>query len=154
MWIISNPYVIWIRFYNYLILHVHSVNDLFLITLSKAMVADLRHVVFSFCCLKNAKKQKHEESTKCRLFVFSLFRIFEATKQKYNRRRAKIRHIKSVVYSHSICPIFTFSHCYIFALLHFRFFALLHFRVPVAHAHGDINLKIPKRYSLWHFLYH
>jgi hypothetical protein len=58
--------------------------------------------------------------------------------------------------------IVTFSHSYIFALLHFRFIALLrfrfvtfsHFRDPVVHAHGDINLKIPKCYIWWHFLYH
>jgi hypothetical protein len=78
--------------------------------------------------------EKHEGTTLAkntkgrRLFVFSLFRIFEG-KSENTTERGRLQHIKSVVYSHSICHIFAFSHCYIFTLMHFGFFAWLHFRI-------------------------
>jgi hypothetical protein len=59
------------------------------------MVTDLRHVVFSLCCLENAKKQKHEETTNkvgqsfCRLFVFS---HFEAKKAKIQQEGENTTH--------------------------------------------------------------
>jgi hypothetical protein len=77
----------------------------------------------------------------CRLFVM-LFRIFEAKKRKYDRRRAKIWRSKFVVFSifrvhmqkcentkrrQRITLSSLRMNCYIFALLYFRLFELLHF---------------------------
>jgi hypothetical protein len=62
--------------------------------------------------------------------------VFVFNSRKYDRRRAKIRHIKSVVYSHSICRIFAFRVQNTKMRKHkdFRFFAMLHFRI-VAFSH-------------------
>jgi hypothetical protein len=38
-----------------------------------AMLADLRHVVFSLLCLQNAKMQKPELTSSLRVFAFSDF---------------------------------------------------------------------------------
>jgi hypothetical protein len=109
---------------------------------------------------QNAKTRRDDIVWFCRIFVFSLFRILKAKKRKYVRLRVRIRHIKYVEYSHSICRIFYFRivtllhffldflRCYIFGLLHFciiafslyRIVTFSHLRVPVVHAHGDNNL--------------
>ena len=89
--------------------------------------------------------QENKDTTKMYFVVSSCFWIFKCEKWKYDRRRAKMRHIKCVILSHSIyrifafscskskianvelrvfvflyCYIFTFSDCYIFASLLFR----------------------------------
>jgi hypothetical protein len=106
-------------------------------------------------------KMRKSENTKSRPFVFFSFSHFRGNK-------AKIRQKEGENTTHKICRIFAahlsyfrflallhflslvLLHICIVTFSHFRFFPIVtfsHFRVPVAHAHDDINLKIPKRYS-------
>jgi hypothetical protein len=54
---------------------------------------------------KNAKKRRNDKVGLLCLFMFSLLSDF--SRQNYDRKRARIRHIKSVVYSYFICRIFS-----------------------------------------------
>jgi hypothetical protein len=99
---------------------------------------------------ENVKTRRDDKFGLCRLFAFSVFPICEATKRKYDRKRAKILHTQKLWYIR--IPSVVSSHFCFSALLHFRIFAFLlfallnfrivtfsHLRVPVAHANGDIN---------------
>jgi hypothetical protein len=76
-----------------------------------SMVADLRHVIFSLLRLKMrecTKTRGRQSWTMLLLPVFS-FSGIRGKKGKYDRRRAKIRHIKAVVFSHYMMASVVFS---------------------------------------------
>jgi hypothetical protein len=105
---------------------------------------------------ENAKTRRDDKARLCRPFVFSLFRIFEATKRKYDRR-AKIRHVRvSVFHAHGyinlkITKCYRYWHVCTISLLFPFLFESIKYRELREAQYNTIWSKynIPIEFFLW-----